>query len=181
MDSSDPVDTLMVERTKLDEDLQGKTVDPTHCRDSSIALTAYADVDHVGCQDTRRSTSGSAQFLGDRLVSWSSKKQKSTAFSSTEAKYIVLSGCCAQILWMRSQLTHYGFEFNKIPLYYDNKSAIALCCNNVQHLRSNILMSNITLSKNKSKMVWLSFTSSRLSISWQTSSLKRCQGKDLNS
>ncbi|GJZ75554.1 hypothetical protein Tco_0640019 [Tanacetum coccineum] len=76
-----------------------------YSKDTSIALTAYADVDHVGCQDTKRSTSGSAQFLGDRLVSWSSKKQKSTAISSTKAKYIVLSRCCAQILWMRSQLT----------------------------------------------------------------------------
>ncbi|GKC28680.1 retrovirus-related pol polyprotein from transposon TNT 1-94 [Tanacetum coccineum] len=53
--------------------------------DASIALTAYADADHAGCQDTRRSTSGSALFLGDRLVSWSSKKQKSTAISSIEA------------------------------------------------------------------------------------------------
>nr|GEX34527.1 integrase, catalytic region, zinc finger, CCHC-type, peptidase aspartic, catalytic [Tanacetum cinerariifolium] len=61
------------------------------------------------------------------------KKQKSTVISSTEAEYIALSGCCAQILWMRSQLTNYGFTFNKILLYCDNKSAIALCCNNVQH------------------------------------------------
>nr|GFA21099.1 retrotransposon protein, putative, unclassified [Tanacetum cinerariifolium] len=59
-----------------------------------------------------------------------------TAISTTEAKYIAMSGCCAQILWMRSQLTNYGFEFNKIPLYCDNRSAIALCCNNVQHSRS---------------------------------------------
>ncbi|GJS37753.1 hypothetical protein Tco_0536135 [Tanacetum coccineum] len=101
-----------------------------------MALTAYADVDHAGCQDTRRSTSGSAQFLGDKLVSWSSKKQKSTAISTTEAEYIAMSGCCAQILWMRSQLTDYGFVFNKIPLYCDNHSAIALCYNNVQHSRS---------------------------------------------
>ncbi|GKD73015.1 hypothetical protein Tco_1331297 [Tanacetum coccineum] len=72
----------------------------------------------------------------DKLVSWSSKKQKSTAISSTEAEYIALSGCCAQILWMRSQLTDYRLKFNKIPLYCDNKSAIALCCNNVQHSRS---------------------------------------------
>ncbi|GJX87145.1 retrovirus-related pol polyprotein from transposon TNT 1-94 [Tanacetum coccineum] len=75
-------------------------------------------------------------FLGDRLVSWSSKRQKSAAISSTEAEYIALSGCCAQVLWMRSQLTDYGFGFNKIPMYCDNKSAIALCCNNVQHSRS---------------------------------------------
>ncbi|GJQ96151.1 hypothetical protein Tco_0007290 [Tanacetum coccineum] len=105
-------------------------------KDTGMSMTAYADADHAGCQDTRRSTSGSSQFLGDKLVSWSSKKQKCTAISSIEAEYIVLSGCCAQILWMRSQLTDYGFQFNKIPLYYDNKSAIALCCNNVQHSRA---------------------------------------------
>ncbi|GJR60871.1 retrovirus-related pol polyprotein from transposon TNT 1-94 [Tanacetum coccineum] len=193
MDSSDSVNTPMVDKTKLDEDLQGKTVDPTHYRgmigsfmyptssrpdlvfavcmcaryqtrptekhlhavkrifrnlkgttnlglwyskDTSIALIAYADVDHAGCQDTRISTSGSAQFLGDRLVIWSSKKHKSTAISSTEAEYIALSGCCAQILWMRSQLTDYGFDFNKIHLYYDNKSVIDIFCNNVHHSRS---------------------------------------------
>ncbi|GJU96380.1 retrovirus-related pol polyprotein from transposon TNT 1-94 [Tanacetum coccineum] len=56
------------------------------------------DADHAGCQDTRRSTSGSAQFLGDKLVSWSSKKQTSMSISSIEAEYIVMSGCCAQIL-----------------------------------------------------------------------------------
>ncbi|GJY68571.1 retrovirus-related pol polyprotein from transposon TNT 1-94 [Tanacetum coccineum] len=157
-DSCDPVDTPMVEKSKLDEDKEGKAVDPSHYRgmigtllyltartvhrglwypkDSLIALTAFADADHAGCQDTRRSTSGSMQLLGDRLVSWSSKRQKSAAISSTEAEYIALSGCCAQILWMRSQLTDYGFGFNKIPMYYDNKSVIALCCNNVQHSRS---------------------------------------------
>ncbi|GJZ25324.1 hypothetical protein Tco_0569577 [Tanacetum coccineum] len=106
------------------------------CMDTDMSLTAYADADHAGCQDTGRTTSGSAQFLGDKLVSWSSKKQKSTAISSTEAEYIALFGCCSQILWMRSQLTNYGFQFNKIPLYCDNKSAIALCCNNVQHSRA---------------------------------------------
>ncbi|GJW89924.1 retrovirus-related pol polyprotein from transposon TNT 1-94 [Tanacetum coccineum] len=47
-----------------------------------------------------------------------------------------MSGCCAQILWMRSQLTDYYFVLNKIPLYCDNRSAIALCCNNVQHSQS---------------------------------------------
>nr|GFC80538.1 uncharacterized mitochondrial protein AtMg00810-like [Tanacetum cinerariifolium] len=108
IDSCDPVDTPMVDRLKLDED-------------------------PLGIPDTRRSTSGSAQFLSDKLVSWSSKKQKSIVISTTKAEYIAMSGCCAQILWMRSQLTDYGFDFNKIPLYYDNRSAIALCCNNVQH------------------------------------------------
>nr|GEV45211.1 retrotransposon protein, putative, unclassified [Tanacetum cinerariifolium] len=193
METCEPVDTPMVEKSKLDKDPQRKVVDPTryhemigtlmylsssrpyhvftvcmcaryqakptkkhlhtvkrifrylrgtinmglwYLKDSCIALTAFADVDHMGCQDTKKSTFGSMHLLGDRLVSWSSKKQKSTVKSSTKAEYIALSGCCAQILWMRSQLTDHGLVFNKIPLYCDNKSAIALCCNNVQHSRS---------------------------------------------
>nr|GFB05844.1 retrovirus-related Pol polyprotein from transposon TNT 1-94 [Tanacetum cinerariifolium] len=70
--------------------------------DSSVALTTFADADHTGCQDTRRSTSSSLQFMGERLISWSSKRQKSTTISSMKAEYIALSGCCAQILWIRS-------------------------------------------------------------------------------
>ncbi|GJR46308.1 retrovirus-related pol polyprotein from transposon TNT 1-94 [Tanacetum coccineum] len=103
MDSSDLVDTPIVDRSKLDEDPLGIPVDQTrfeglwYPKDTAMALTAYADADHAGCQDTRR-----------------------------KAEYIAMSGCCAQILWMRSQLTDYGFEFNNIPLYCDNKSAIAL-------------------------------------------------------
>ncbi|GJY31955.1 retrovirus-related pol polyprotein from transposon TNT 1-94, partial [Tanacetum coccineum] len=145
MGQIDTVDTPMVEKNKLDKDLQGTTVDATlYCSmiGSLMYLTSSRpDLNYAVClcaryQDTRRSASGSAQFLGDKLVSWSSKKQKSTAILSTEAEYIALSGCCAQILWMRSQLTDYGFQFNKIPLYRDKKSAIALCCNNVQHSRA---------------------------------------------
>ncbi|GJZ62131.1 hypothetical protein Tco_0618268 [Tanacetum coccineum] len=136
-DSCDPVDTPIVEKSKLDEDKEGKAFDPSHYR-GMIGTLLYitANADHAGCQDTRRSTSGSMQFLGDKLVSWSSKMQKSAAISSTKAEYIGMSGCCAQILWMRSQLTDYGFGFNKILMYCDNKSAIALSCNNVQHSRS---------------------------------------------
>ncbi|GKC49643.1 retrovirus-related pol polyprotein from transposon TNT 1-94, partial [Tanacetum coccineum] len=137
MESSDPVDTPMVEKSKLDEDTQGKAVDPTHYR-RMIGTLVYliANADHAGCQDTRRSTSGSMQLLGDRLVSWSSKRQKSIVISSTKAEYITMSGCCDRILWMKSQLIDYGLGFNKIPMYCDNKIAITLCCNNVQHSRS---------------------------------------------
>ncbi|GJZ77492.1 hypothetical protein Tco_0642164 [Tanacetum coccineum] len=63
-----------------------------YLKDTGMYLIAYADSDHAGCRDTRHGTSGSAQFLGDKLVSWSSKKQKCTAISSTEAEYIALSG-----------------------------------------------------------------------------------------
>ncbi|GJT23020.1 hypothetical protein Tco_0892957 [Tanacetum coccineum] len=69
-----------------------------YSKDSCIAPTAFADADHTSCQDTKKSTSGSMQLLGDRLLRWSSKKQKSTAISSREAEYIALSGCYAQIL-----------------------------------------------------------------------------------
>ncbi|GJT17926.1 copia protein [Tanacetum coccineum] len=72
MESSDPMDTPMVEKSKLDKDPQGKAVDPTHYHGmvgTLMYLTAtYADTDHAGCQDTRRSTSSNMQFLGDRLV-----------------------------------------------------------------------------------------------------------------
>ncbi|GJV96112.1 retrovirus-related pol polyprotein from transposon TNT 1-94 [Tanacetum coccineum] len=89
-----------------------------------------------GCLDTRKSTSGGIQFLGDKLVSWMSKKQDCTAMSSAEAKYMALFACCAQVMWIRTQLKDYGFNYNKIPLYCDSQSAIAILCNPVQHSRT---------------------------------------------
>nr|GEU44640.1 integrase, catalytic region, zinc finger, CCHC-type, peptidase aspartic, catalytic [Tanacetum cinerariifolium] len=125
MDSCDSVDTPMVDQPKLDEDRLGIPVDQTRYRSmvsSLMYLTASRpDLVFAVCMCAR-----SAQFLGDKLVRWSSKKKKSTAISTTEAEYTTMSGCCAQILWMRSQLTDYGFDFNKIPMYCDNHSAIAL-------------------------------------------------------
>ncbi|GJT74136.1 hypothetical protein Tco_1040861 [Tanacetum coccineum] len=73
---------------------------------------------------------------GDKLVSWSSKKQDCTLMSSAEAEYVSLSACCAQVLWLRTQLTDYGFHFDKIPMYCDSKAAIAISCNPVQHSRT---------------------------------------------
>nr|GFC48229.1 retrovirus-related Pol polyprotein from transposon TNT 1-94 [Tanacetum cinerariifolium] len=64
---------------------------------------------------------------------WSSKKQDCTSMSSAEAEFVSLSACCAQVLWLRTQLTDYGFHFDKIPMYYDLKAAIAISCNPVQH------------------------------------------------
>ncbi|GJT19811.1 hypothetical protein Tco_0878517 [Tanacetum coccineum] len=102
------------------EDPQGKAVDPTcyrgmigtlmyvtSSRPDLVFAMSFTDADHAGCQDTKKSTFGSMQLLGDRL--------------------------------MRSQLTDYGLGFNKIPLYCDNKSFIALCNNNVQYSRSKYI------------------------------------------
>ncbi|GJY76246.1 retrovirus-related pol polyprotein from transposon TNT 1-94 [Tanacetum coccineum] len=109
-DSCDPVDTPMVEKSKLDEDKEGKAVDPSHYR------------------DTRRSTSGSMQFLGDRLVSWLSKRQKSVAISSTKAKYITLRpSVVPKPLNEITSYTRLWLWIHKIPMYCDNKSAIGLC------------------------------------------------------
>nr|GEW76634.1 retrovirus-related Pol polyprotein from transposon TNT 1-94 [Tanacetum cinerariifolium] len=106
-------------------------------KDIVFELTAFSDSDHAGCLGSRKSTSGGMQFLGgDKLISWSSKKQDCTSMSSVEAEYVFLSACCAQVLWMRTQLTDYGFYFDKIPMYCDSKEAIAISCNPVQHSRT---------------------------------------------
>ncbi|GJW91652.1 retrovirus-related pol polyprotein from transposon TNT 1-94 [Tanacetum coccineum] len=67
---------------------------------------------------------------------WMSKKQDCTAMSSAEAEYVALSASCAQVMWMRTQLKDYGFNYNKIPLYCDSQSAIAISCNPVYHSRT---------------------------------------------
>ncbi|GJY49904.1 retrovirus-related pol polyprotein from transposon TNT 1-94 [Tanacetum coccineum] len=105
-------------------------------RDFGFELTGFLDADYAGCEDSFKSNSGGAQFLGEKLVSWSSKKQDCTVLSTAEAEYVSLSACCAQVLWMRTQLADYDFHFNKIPIYYDSKSAIAISCNPVQHSRT---------------------------------------------
>nr|GEY84385.1 retrovirus-related Pol polyprotein from transposon TNT 1-94 [Tanacetum cinerariifolium] len=75
--------------------------------DSGFELTEFSDADYAGCKDTFKSSSGGAQFLGEKLVSWSSKKQDCMVLSTAEAEYVSLSACCAQVLWMRTQLTDY--------------------------------------------------------------------------
>ncbi|GKC14329.1 hypothetical protein Tco_1011111 [Tanacetum coccineum] len=52
---------------------------------------------------------------------------------TAEAEYVSLSACCTQVIWMRMQLLDYGFRYNKITMYYDSKSEIAISCNLVQH------------------------------------------------
>nr|GEV54641.1 retrovirus-related Pol polyprotein from transposon TNT 1-94 [Tanacetum cinerariifolium] len=104
---------------------------------TGFKLTAFLDSDNAGCFDSRKSTSGGIQFLGgDKLVNWSSKKHDCTSMSLAEAEYVSLSACCAQVLWMRTQLTDYGFHFDKIPMYCDSKAAIAISCNPVQYSRT---------------------------------------------
>ncbi|GJR23857.1 retrovirus-related pol polyprotein from transposon TNT 1-94 [Tanacetum coccineum] len=105
-------------------------------KDSGFELIAYSDADHAGCKDDCKSTSGGLQFLGGKLMSWSSKKQDCTAMSTAEAEYVSFSACCAQVIWMRTQLLDYGYKYNRISMYCDSKSAIAISCNPVQHSKT---------------------------------------------
>ncbi|GJY41055.1 retrovirus-related pol polyprotein from transposon TNT 1-94 [Tanacetum coccineum] len=102
-----------------------------YLKDSGFELIAYSDTDHAGCKDDCKSTSRGLQFLGGKLVSWSSKKQDCTTMSTAEADYVSLSACCAQVIWMRTQLLDYGYKYNRISMYCDSKSAIAISCNPV--------------------------------------------------
>ena len=94
------------------------------------------DSNCVGCQIDCKSTSGSYQFLGRRLMSWYSKKQHSVSTSTAEVEYITAGSCCALILWMKNQLQDYGSALRKIPILCDNTSAIAIANNPVQHTRT---------------------------------------------
>nr|GEU29216.1 copia-type Pol polyprotein [Tanacetum cinerariifolium] len=148
----DSVLTPMVEQAKLKLDLVGKPVDHNdyrsmigslmyvtssrpdimfatclwYLKDFGFDLTAYSDVDHAGCHLDRKSTSGGVQFLGDKLVCWSSKKQNCVSISTAESEYVAISSCCAQVLWMRTQLTDYGLFYDEVLIYCDSKSSIAI-------------------------------------------------------
>ncbi|GJS99789.1 retrovirus-related pol polyprotein from transposon TNT 1-94 [Tanacetum coccineum] len=135
MDNCHTIGTPLATKPKLDIDLSGEPIDITDYRskigslmyltssrpdlvqaDFGFELTAFSDADHTRCIDTRKSTSGGIQFLGDKLVSWMSKKQNCTAMSSAKAEYVALSTSYAQVMLMRTQLQDYGFHYNKIPL-----------------------------------------------------------------
>ncbi|KAJ9561548.1 hypothetical protein OSB04_006708 [Centaurea solstitialis] len=99
-------------------------------------LQAYSDADYCGCNMDRKSTSGHIQLLGNKLVSWASKKQQCVSTSTAESEYVAAASCCSQVLWMQTQLRDYGFVYKKIPIYCDSKSAIAISANPVQHSKT---------------------------------------------
>ena len=104
-------------------------------RDDNLELSGYSDSDYAGCKLDRKSTSGTCQFLGNKLVSWFSKKQTSVATSTTEAEYMAAGSCCAQILWLKQQLRDYEINISEVPIFCDSSSAIAITQNPVLHTR----------------------------------------------
>nr|GEZ25074.1 hypothetical protein [Tanacetum cinerariifolium] len=106
LENCDTVPTPMVEQAKLKLKLVGKLVD------------------HIDY----RSMIGSLMYV--------TSSRPDIMFATSESEYVAVSGCCAQVLWMRTQLMDYDFFYDKVPIYYDSKSAIAISCNPVQHTRT---------------------------------------------
>jgi hypothetical protein len=103
---------------------------------SVLSLCGYSNADFAGCLLERKSTSGTCQFLGTSLVSWSSRKQSSVALSTTEAGYVAAASCCSQLLWMMDTLRDFGLDFHHVPLLCDSTSTISVAKNLVLHLRT---------------------------------------------
>ncbi|GJT49493.1 hypothetical protein Tco_0975650 [Tanacetum coccineum] len=128
---------------------------------SGIETIVYADSDHAGDYVDRKSTSGICTFMGCCLTSWFSKKQTALAISTTEAEYVSAGKACQQALWMKQALVDYGIRLDDIPIMCDNKGAIDLSKNPVQHsrtkhieirhhfLRDNVQKGNISIEKVK--------------------------------
>ncbi|GJW16720.1 zf-CCHC domain-containing protein [Tanacetum coccineum] len=130
---------------------------------SDIETIVYADSDHAGDYVDRKSTSGVCTFMGCCLTSWFLKKQTTLAISTTEAEYVSAKKACQQALWMKQALIDYGVRLDDIPIMCDNKGAIDLSKNPVQHsrtkhieirhhfLRDNVQKGNISIEKVISK------------------------------
>ena len=105
-------------------------------KDDSFDLHGYTDSDFGGCRIDRKSTSGTCQFLGNKLISWMSKKQTSVGRSTAEAEYVAAGNCCAQLLWMQHQLRDYGIVNERSKIHCDNQAAIAMMHNPVFHSKA---------------------------------------------
>jgi hypothetical protein len=103
---------------------------------SSLALHGFSDADFAGCQLDRKSTSGTCQFSGSSLVSWSSRKQSSFARSTTEAEYVAAASCCSQLLWISYAMSDFGEEYTHVPLQCDSTSAISVAKNPLLHSKT---------------------------------------------
>ncbi|GJR93473.1 hypothetical protein Tco_0265647 [Tanacetum coccineum] len=103
---------------------------------TGIETVVYADSDHAGDYVDQKSTSGICTFVGCCLTSWFSKKQTALAISTTEAEYVSAGKACQQALWMKQALIDYDVRLDDVPIMCDNKGAIDLSKNPVQHSRT---------------------------------------------
>jgi hypothetical protein len=114
------------------------------------SLTAYSDADWAGCPNSRRSTSGYCIFLGDNLVSWSSKRQTTVSRSSAEAEYRAIAHAVAETCWLRQLLHELHAPISSvIVVYYDNVSAVYMTANPVHHHRTKHIEIDIHFVRDK--------------------------------
>ncbi|GJW16739.1 hypothetical protein Tco_0024175 [Tanacetum coccineum] len=103
---------------------------------TGIETVFYADSDHAGEYADRKSTSGVCTFMRCCLTSWLANKQTALTISTTEAEYVSAGKACKQALWMKQALIDYGIRLDDIPIMWDNKGAIDLSKNPVQHSKT---------------------------------------------
>nr|GEZ65453.1 copia protein [Tanacetum cinerariifolium] len=142
LEVSRPMKTLMSSDIKLTKDEECESVDSTKYRgmiglwcpkEAGIEIVVYADYDHAGDYVDRKSTGGICMFVGCCLTSWFSKKQTTLSISTTKAKYVSAKKACQQALWMKQALIDYDVRLDDVPIMCDNKGAIDLSKNPVQH------------------------------------------------
>nr|GEV85882.1 retrovirus-related Pol polyprotein from transposon TNT 1-94 [Tanacetum cinerariifolium] len=189
LENSKPMKTSISIERKLTKDIEGESIDNTKYREnpktshleavkrifryvkgtmhlglwypkgSGIEMIVYVDSNHAGDYVDQKITSGICTFIGCCLTSLFSKKQTALAIFTTEAKYVSVEKACQQALWMKQALVDYGIRFDDIPIMCDNKGAIDLSKNPVQHsrtkhieihhhvLRDNVQKGNISIEK----------------------------------
>ncbi|XP_073153701.1 secreted RxLR effector protein 161-like [Henckelia pumila] len=134
---SDPKQSHYIAAKRILKYLKGTpNVGSWYAKDKSLNLVGYSDTDYARCKLDGKSISGSCQFLGDRLISWCSKKKMYIETSTTEEEYLAAGSCCAQLLWMQQQLRDYGIEAKESPIFCDNTCTIAISYNLILHSRT---------------------------------------------
>ncbi|GKB21282.1 NBS-containing resistance-like protein [Tanacetum coccineum] len=122
-----------------------------HLYHSSVTkLVSYTDADLDGCPDTRRSTSGYCVFLGDKIISWSSKRQPTLSHSSAEVEYRGVANVVSELCWIRNLLLELHHPIKTATLMYcDNVNTIYLSGNPVQHQRTKHIKMDIHFVREK--------------------------------
>ncbi|GJR30738.1 hypothetical protein Tco_1106970 [Tanacetum coccineum] len=130
-----------------------------YSKGTEIETVVYVESDHAGDYVDRKSTSGVYTFMGCCLTSWFAKKETALAISMTEAEYVSVRKACQQVLWMKQALINYDIRLDDVPIMCDNKGAIDLSKNPIQHsrtkhieirhhfLRDNVQKGNISIEK----------------------------------